>query len=67
MQWTVERISDPMAMRGPRRVETAEVVEADGLSIEAGTLIFITAGDITRAYGQGAWARVAPVATEPGA
>lgn len=62
MQWTVEKLNDPMMMRGPMRGRppVTEIVEADELAIDAGTLIFRTGGQITNAKGPGTWADVRP-------
>lgn len=56
MKWNVERTL-PSTRPGPARPlpPIVEVVEADELTIDAGTLTFTTGGVVTRAYGNGSW------------
>ena len=62
--WRVE-IIDPLTLNGrsggPRRPSLADEITADELSVDAGTLIFKTAGVVTRALSAGTWAGVALV------
>lgn len=56
MQWTVTM---PEEHRAERRSRRAAVVEADGLDVLAGALVFTREdGSLVVAYGPGAWAVV---------
>lgn len=63
MKWSVVKSIPADLMRGtPRRIREEQAapvtVEADALSIEAGTLVFVSGGAVKQAYGPGAWASV---------